>query len=142
MCTAAAATCLGAPYALTASVPSVSVKSQSGASYAISTSYFQAISAPPGYVASVLFVSIATESGWDYVDVFANPTTATFRTATAPVGSSLSSPLCSGTTLCSPNPVQCLYGTTMMVELYSDSSNVAAGISFAASITACPAGSY
>ncbi len=88
-CVNTAAACLGTTYALTASAPSVAVKSQSAANYATSKQYYQALSAPAGYVVSVTFSLIDTEAAYDFVYVFNNSLTATYRTSTIAAGASV-----------------------------------------------------
>lgn len=137
----AATACLGTTYALTASVPTVLVRSQSAVNYLDSMQYYQVVSAPPGYLISVSFSVINTEACCDPLYVF-NSLTATFRTNTVPVGASVYT--CAGYTGACPVSVPRLglYGTPVVVELWTDSSVTSTGLVFTAALVACPAGSY
>lgn len=121
------------------------VKSQSAPAYSFDTIYFEAVSPPPGYSVRLSFVSFATESGYDFMDVFLDPSSAapyrTSFTLSTPPGSILS---CSGASICAEysSPIQGLYGTPILVQLVSDDSVAVTGITFTASITPCPAGSF
>ena len=139
------------PYALR-SWESIVVKSQSAANYATSTNYFETIVPPAGYVVNVKFTAISTEAGFDYVTVFSSTAGPFQATTTAPTAN-LAATTCSGAagTACLPCAgTGCslaaiytgTYGTAVVVELFSDSSTASTGVTFKASLTACPVGSY
>ena len=74
--------CPFTPYTMLLSETSRTFKTQSAASYALSTNYFQAIAPPgPGYCIRVAFTQCATEAGFDFVYLYRG-ITGPFKTLT------------------------------------------------------------
>jgi hypothetical protein len=88
------------------------------------------IAAVPGSIATIAFVSFATEATYDKFYVYQGADTL----ATAVVNG------VSGST--APSSVSGLYGTAVLLRLTSDSSTAAAGVQMTVTMTQCPAGSY
>lgn len=117
-------TCLGTPFVL-AAAQTLTVGSQAAETYALDTNYFAVLTPPAGSYVSVRFSAFVTELNYDFVAIFADTT----------LTAAIFGPASGSTDLSAVHSGAC--GASIVVQFFSDSSVVAAGVVFVANAVSC-----